>query len=189
MRTLFLLSVTSFLLVACAAAQVKSQLNDGFEKEANAWAYTQSEYNMKCPHRTSNNPLPASKALEAAECYEKIARVNVLPVVVDPIAFNDLMITYKRIGLNRKKELISADEASLSTQEAWNNYIKVVSSKAENLLQKAQMQDQITLERMNNYSQSQSISERKCSSISIAPIASVGCKNICINGTWSEVCG
>ncbi len=29
----------------------------------------------------------------------------------------------------------------------------------------------------------------QCDSISLPPMASLGCKNVCINGRWAEVCG
>jgi len=29
----------------------------------------------------------------------------------------------------------------------------------------------------------------QCSSMSLAPLANVGCKYVCINGQWAEVCG
>lgn len=29
----------------------------------------------------------------------------------------------------------------------------------------------------------------QCSSVDIAPLAPPGCKNVCINGRWAEVCG
>lgn len=168
---------------------MQARFEKGLKTEMYAWERAQEQYEAQCPHDTAGNILPSSKALESIECYEKVVRRAVAPVVVDLVSFNDLMVTYNKIGLSRKMKKIDVDEARIACTEAWNIYTKTVTSKANALLQQANLRDQQTLRQMQSYSQQQSMQAQQCDALDIAPMASLGCKNICINGRWSEVCG
>lgn len=52
----------------------------------------------------------------------------------------------------------------------------------------AWQQTQQALQNMSQQLNSASGQAGECNSISIAPIASPGCKSVCINGHWAEVC-
>ncbi len=198
MKYLSILSFVILMIAGCAGGytqQTNARLQQAAQTEMAAWEKVQTLYDEQCPHSTDSKQLPKEKAVESADCYEKYARQHVIPVVFDPLSASSLLTEYKQNAIDLKNGKIDRDQARLNNQKAWNVYMQKISGKADQIQMQAYQADvqatQRTQQALQNMSQqlnSSSGEAGECGSISIAPIASPGCKNICINGRWSEVC-
>ncbi len=156
MRNNLLMAAMAILLSGCAGGytnQANTSLKSAADKEMAAWNNVQRLYNESCPQSTPDKPLPKEKAMEMVDCYDKLARTYVLPVAFDPISTQELLTTYRKIGLKRKKGILDRDEASISTQEAWNSYLSNITAKAQAIQATAFQQDQAIAQQKRQYFQ------------------------------------
>jgi hypothetical protein len=88
------------------------------------------------------------------------------------LAREDFQVGYQRLWANfAQQEQQKISQVNAQNAQAWQNFGQQ--------LQRASQQ-------MSNQN---SMRGGQCGAVDIPPMASIGCKNVCINGQWSEVCG
>lgn len=182
------------LIVSCSPIHnfdysVQSRLN----MEKTALNRTWSAIEKQCGY-VPPEIAPRDKAMKDFECKERLYNEIYLPVVLAP----DLLI--KNIAKSRlvteqyAKGQISKDTLKSKYQQLEAEYMQERQMRFAQARSQALQQQQIYTQQMNAFGQAlqnQSAYEThgQCSSLSIAPMASLGCKNLCINGSWAEICG
>ena len=137
---------------------------------------------------------PRKEALSNFECKDKIFRESYLPTSSAPDLAANFAAKYRSLTVDYAEGNISKEKLktqyALIENEYWqqlNQRYFVAQSRAIQQQQAFTGQIQTlgqTLQRQSEYNHA----SNQCSSLSIPPIATVGCKNVCINGQWAEVC-
>ncbi|MAM34958.1 MAG: hypothetical protein CMH28_07785 [Micavibrio sp.] len=197
----YLTTITLLLLTACGGGFhtgfVTAQVNGALEKEWAGWDKVTAVREKDCPRGTEENPLLPSEVMQSFECWESAVQQYVMPVAVAPDILMSYLIDIEESVLNYKNGIIDRESHKLASKKLWSGYVSNVNAKVNSILnqanqidmQAAQQQQQYFQNLSHQIQQQETMQARQCSSIDIAPMASLGCKNVCINGNWAEVCG
>lgn len=107
-------------------------------------------------------------------------------------ALLDFMSKVSKFSRDADKKKLDSEDYQVGYQELWSDFaskeqqqIGQVNAQNAQAWQNFSRQLQQASQQIN---QQQAVQAQQCDAIDIAPIASPGCKNICINGQWAEVC-
>ena len=123
-----------------------------------------------------------------AQCHNAIVQENVFPVY--PAPFRPILTEYLAnvSSFSRKADKTNMDreDFTVGAQQLWADF----AMKEQQQINAFNAQNQQAWQNMSQQLlQLDQQQKAQCGSIDIPPMASLGCKNVCINGAWAEVCG
>ncbi|MBI1246877.1 hypothetical protein GC197_03405 [bacterium] len=123
-----------------------------------------------------------------ASCQNAIVNREIMPVYTYKYLLTQYMADSLAFARKADKQKMDAEDFQVGMQKLWADF----TSKENGAMAQAQAQQaaawQRTFENLQQLESQQRASDMQCGSVSIAPIATAGCKNVCINGRWAEVC-
>ncbi|MBK7362125.1 MAG: hypothetical protein IPJ01_07470 [Micavibrio sp.] len=127
-----------------------------------------------------------------AQCQNSSFQQYVMPVYHNKGVLADFMAKKLEIALKVDQGKLTTQQGDLEMQKAFaefaaseqNANAAIQAQNAQAWREYAAGMRQVS----QQLNQQQAIKAQQCGSIDIPPMASIGCKNICINGSWAEVC-
>ncbi len=128
-----------------------------------------------------------------AQCQNSSFQQYVMPVYHNKGVLADFMAKKLEIALKVDQGKLTTQQGDLEMQKAFAEFAaSEQNANAAIQAQNAQAWREYSAgmrQVSQQLNQQQAIKAQQCGSIDIPPMASIGCKNICINGSWAEVCG
>lgn len=126
------------------------------------------------------------------QCQNAAMMQHVMPVYQNKAALASFLAKRSEIALSVDEGKLTPQQGDIAVQKALASFADAeqrgnAALQAENA--QAWRDYGRQLQQFSSQMQQSSGTGGECGSISIAPIASPGCKNVCINGHWAEVCG
>lgn len=129
LKSLSLVFLIPIFLTSCTPSHTQGYIRYAVDTELSAWSTTQERYEVECPYGAKDKPVPRKKAVQNTDCYEAIAREEVLPVAIDASDVNALLLSYRQNSIDYKKGKIDKDELKLNGQKLWMNYTNTIDKK------------------------------------------------------------
>ncbi len=178
-----------FTLSSCGPLpQFNAEMQKQADTERQATLSTHSRIAAQCKY--IDKIPPRHEAIASFECQDKIVRESYLPSAAAPDLLIGFSAKYREMIVNYAEGHISAERLKVDYGILEAEYAQQLSQRYSVAQSQAMQQQTVFAGQLNALGQSLqgSSSAGQCSSIDIDPMASLGCKNVCINGRWAEVC-
>jgi len=125
---------------------------------------------------------------EWAKCSNGVINRVVMPAYQHKPLLMEYMANLSAMTRQADKDNLPKEDVEIKQAQLWSDFI----AKEQVAIRQAQQQNaaawQNVSNQLNAMQQQENARRNQCSSISLAPLAKPGCKNMCINGNWAEVC-
>ncbi len=192
-KFLIFTAILACSLSACGPLQqfdtnVQGQVNN----EAVAYKKLTERIKNECDYISPNFP-PRNKAMEDFACKEKIYNETLIPVAIAPDLVNSYIAKTRLATSEYAKGKISKEAMLVKYTQYETQYTQGFQQRYHLARSQAIQQQQAFASQLSELGQSlnnqESSNNNQCSALSIPPMASIGCKNVCLDGKWAEICG
>ncbi|MCB9973555.1 MAG: hypothetical protein H6863_00695 [Rhodospirillales bacterium] len=134
--------LAAFLLAGCVSQASKTHdlYQHKYAQEMSAWEHAGNVSKQECGDYNALN-ISRENVSTFLECKEQIAQRIAVPLAIDPLAANNLLLDSRRDYTDFKNKKIDRDELKIELQQSWLSYQASIHQQYQNSMAEAQQKD------------------------------------------------